>query len=42
VFSEEKEVVTFLFDMMTKKYDKPAKLSVPPVINNLIKTRCLA
>jgi len=30
--------VTFLYDMLTKKYDKPNKMVVPPTVNNLIET----
>ena len=37
-FSEEREMVTFLYDMLTKKYDKPNKLAVPSNISNLVKT----
>ncbi len=38
VRTEEKEVVSFLYDMLTKKYDKPSKMIVPPTISSLIET----
>lgn len=38
MISEEKDLVTFLFDMLTKKYDKPAKMNVPADVNCLLQT----